>query len=183
MSRSISGKMHIPREKRGPRDRFAFNLPVGHYRLRDAFHGAKIDKRTTGPGMFTPDGLRKGARFCVKRAVWMEREGPTAPYILLECSAPWALGSAPLASAKQTPDGEIMWSTPVADDMRRLFELLDPDDSIETWLDAAMDTGRHQHGYSHAVLEKLLQAHVISKNQIEAALTAVMTSKNSRECF
>lgn len=156
--------VHVPREKRAANGgKFTFVLPNGHYRLRERFVGSKIDRRTTGPGMSTPEGLPKGTRFRVQDATWMLPEVHARVI-----SAPWLLGTTDLAIARGDE-----WRTSIPDDMLRLFELLEPDDSLQTWLDTVVDSSKHMHGHADEVLLHLLETGVVTKDQILAAKAAV----------
>ena len=52
--------------------------------------------------------------------------------------------------------------------------------TAKPWLDNAMETGRHAHGYGHLVLLELLEGRAISKGDIEAALASVRKKEDER---
>ena len=64
--------------------------------------------------------------------------------------------------------------------MRRLFELLEPDDSLETWLDTAVDSSKYMPGYADEVLLHLLKTGAVTKQQITNAKTVVEARKSSK---
>lgn len=159
---------HIPREAKSSQGNyFTSDLVDGVYRLREAFVGSKVDRRTSGPGFSTPDGFKAGTRFRIEPAVWLERDDkPTVGY--RQITAPWTSGATGFATFS---DGK--WFTPIPEDVARLFGLLVLDESLETWLDVELGNAKYQHGCGDEVLLALLESGIITKQDVMAAKAKV----------
>ncbi len=162
-----------PRERKGPRDRFTHSIQAGHYKLREHFIGSKVDRRTTGPGLSTPDGLKEGTRLSIIEAPSLLREGSSGT--VLELCAPFALGLSSIAYATKQAEGTT-WFSSVPDDIIRIFDMMEPDTSEETWLDHTLGLGRYSRGCGHDVLHRLLKTGVLTREQIVEARAATRRS-------
>ena len=155
---------------------FSHKIKPGIYKLPIDLksHAGWIDKRLKGTGFRTSSGFSAGTVFVVRRAPWLDTEGTLGPTVLLE--APFATSREDVRGSLMD-DGTTMWWTN-NEAVRRLLDLLVPDDSNESWVDEATRTSWTSQGCATEVLVQLLESGKLTRTDVEEVL-AMLKEKGS----
>lgn len=146
-----------------------FNHPLkpGLYVLREKFVSTKVDRRLSGYGFGTLKGFPKGTTFTLLVAPWRGEND----YVL---RAPFVSGregsEAEVCGFLREGSEDISWGSPLGvndlADVERLFNLLDPDNTDESFVNNTVGRSYSSEGDAACMLMMLLGDGVLTREVI-----------------
>lgn len=142
---------------------FTHPLKPGLYTLREDFVSKKVDRRLAGNGFGTLQGFKKGTKFTLCPAPWRDVDD----FVL---QAPFSGTTHEIVGFRAGDNEDISWGAPVGvddlSDVERLFNLLDPDHTTESFVNHVTGRDYYSDGCAFAVLVALLEAGVVSRELV-----------------